>query len=160
MNGGWIAFGIIVITLGLMTYPILQLIPNDRQKKQLALRQAAMKLGFQIQIRHPHLDERLDALYEDLKKTVAYSLPQETGLEGTFTAIRSVTYEGQWFWLNEKFPDLSSFDKFLETTPKLPKQVLAVEFTQPAITFFIKEDSYVKTEEIKSLSILFFTSHK
>lgn len=130
---GWI---IAIIVIGMMAYPILQIIPNDQQKRQVAFRQAAMQRGLHIQIRHPELPPALTDEYSSVTRCAAYFKPAQTTLASLYTALRS-NNDNEWFWLNDRRPPAETLSRMLVLYKELPGYCLAVEQNAAGTTLFL-----------------------
>lgn len=132
---GWL---IAAIVLGMLTYPFLQLIPDKRQKRQVAFRQAAMQKGINIQIRHPDLPPALASQYPALLQCAAYYKPEKSLLTNNYIAVRS-NNNNDWFWLNERRPHADTLLKMLALYQELPAFCLAIEQNATGSTLFLQD---------------------
>lgn len=130
---GWI---IALLVLGMLAYPILQIIPSEGQKRQVAFRQAAMRKNIRIQIRHPEMAEGLASQYPDLNRCAAYFKPCESPLNQAFVAVRSNT-DQEWFWINDRRPPAAMMNRMLQAYREVPDFCLAIEQSQAGSTLFL-----------------------
>ena len=142
---GWI-IGAIVI--GMMAFPILQFIPNEKQKRQMAFRQAALRKGINIQMRHPELPKALALEYEGLAQCTAYFKPQQSSLNANYVAVRSNNSE-EWFWINERRPPAAMMAKMLHLYAELPHFCEAIEQNASGSTVFLHD--YIEPEMVELL---------
>ncbi len=156
MSSSLIVIGIILITLGMMAYPLLQFMPTDREKHQQQLRQEALKQGLQVQIRSPDIDDGLKETYASLKNTVAYFLPKETHLPGTYCAVRSINHTGRWFWTHNKQPDGKILEQLQSILAELPDDFKAIEIGRAGVAvFWCESNDNLSIKRIKEwLSLL------
>ncbi|MCY4045598.1 MAG: hypothetical protein OXE99_11020, partial [Cellvibrionales bacterium] len=121
MSATWITIAILVITIAMMAYPIAQLVPKPQDKRRMKLRQEAMKLGYQIQMRTPKIDERMKPLYPNLIHCVGYYLPKDNPIfPQTCTAIKN-PINGEWLWLHQRFPPNHQLESITHQLKQLPQ---------------------------------------
>ena len=141
---GWI---IVAIVAGMVAYPMLQIIPNSRQKLVIKLRQQASKIGLSVQIRHPTLPQELHSTYHNLTCSVAYHLPDiNPNIEKTYMAIRS-HQSNEWFWPDQKRPPVKHLNALLQSYAHFPDCILAIEHTPIGHAIFWREDQPVEQLE-------------
>jgi hypothetical protein len=132
---GWI---IGAIVLGMMTFPVLQFVPSKNQKRQMAFRQAALRKGINIQMRHPDLPKALASEYPELERCTAYFKPQPSTLNANYVAVRSNNGE-EWFWINERRPPAAMMAKMLHLYAELPRFCEAIEQNSSGSTVFLHD---------------------
>ena len=132
---GWI---ITAVVLGMLAYPILQIIPSAAQKRQMLLRQAAQQKGLRIQTRPPKLPDALASQYPQLMTCVGYCLPLTQATHATTTlAIRGHDTD-TWLWLHEQ-PSSTQMAAQLHRYQALPTFILAVAQSPLGSTIFWQE---------------------
>ena len=142
---GWI---IALLVLGMLAYPILQIIPSEGQKRQIAFRQAAMRKGINIQIRHPEMPAELATQYPDMNRCAAYFKPCDSTLTQAFVAVRSNT-DKEWFWINDRRPPAAMMTRMLPAYQEVPDFCLAIEQSQAGTTLFLLDS--LPVEQIEAL---------
>lgn len=144
---GWI---IAALSMGMVAWPILQMVPSAAQKRQMAFRTHAKGLGIHIQMRRPELPPQLTGQYQQLIGCVAYHLPDfDSQLNGTYTALRSQNEKGQWFWVHAR-PHVSWLEKMLPAYQAIADNVLAIEQSRAGTTIFWRE-----TGEVEAVDAIF-----
>jgi len=119
---------IAVMVFAMLVYPIMQMIPSEKQKRQVALRQAAMAKEIRVQVRYPRLTQSYINDHPEFLRTVAYFLQvKKTRLDKKFTAIKSDSDPEGWFWLDGIRPHPSVMLEMLPIYRNLPDYCLAVE---------------------------------
>jgi hypothetical protein len=133
---GWL---LLIVVLGLITYPIVLLVPSKQQKQLMTLRQAAIGRGLRIQIRPPKLPDALQSQYPDLPRTAAYLLPEpHSRLTTRYLAVRS-NQPDEWFWLDKNRPPAALMQAMLDLYKTLPDYCLAVEQGNQGSALFVRE---------------------
>lgn len=134
---GYIEWIIATVVLGMLVYPVLQMVPSEKQKRQIALRQAAMAKGIRVQIRHPKLIQTQFNEHPEILRSVAYHLPvKETCLKKYFTAVRSAKDSEGWFWINGIRPPAATMLEMLPIYNTMPSYCLAIEQSPHGSTLF------------------------
>lgn len=141
---------LIVIAMGVVLYPVMQLMPSGRQRQQQKLREVALKAGIQIKIRQPELPEALIATYKGIHDTVAYSLGyfEDHCIDGTFTALRSQLSDNQWIWLNDRFPGGDLLTRIQPLLADLPAFIRAIELAPHQVSIFWNECGEARDIEV------------
>jgi hypothetical protein len=124
----WTAIGLSALCFGMVLFPILKLVPNQRQKERLKLRQAALQRGFKIDVRTPDIDNALKSQY-NLVGQVVYRITSESMETPYVLALRS-NNNGEWFWVNNKNPNAALMEKLQTIYEQLPEKIIAVEHSQ------------------------------
>jgi len=120
----WIIIAFVLICLGMGIYPILQLAPNDRQKKVQKLRQAAFSKGYRVDVRTPDMPEQLSKQY-NFAGHVLYRIESVNLPTRSILAIKSSS-SGEWFWVNTQ-PPVALMDALKTLYQSLPENIKAVE---------------------------------
>ena len=128
---------IVAIVLGMAAYPIVHFVPSKQQRLRVKLRQSAMSLGIQVQIRQPNLPQALDERYQALQSTTGYYLasPMDS-IDGLYMAIRSEA--NGWLWPNSQ-PPAALMAAMLAIYHQLPDFIQAVEQSSAGSTIFWQE---------------------
>lgn len=147
--GGYIGWIIALVVLGMLAYPILQLVPSKRQRLQVQLRQLATQKGIRIQISQPQIPAALAGQYDDLRFCVAYLLPlppqQHCRLQQSYLALRSHNEENGWFWPNQQRPEARLMEAMLEAYRQLPGSCQAVSQGSAGSAIYWRENGDAKT---------------
>ena len=130
---GWV---IALLVLGMLAYPILQLVPSEGQKRQVAFRQAALRKGINIQIRQPEMPPELASQYPDMHRCAAYFKPCNSSLNQAFVAVRS-NNDREWFWINDRRPPASMMARLLPAYESVPGFCQAIEQSQAGTALFL-----------------------
>lgn len=124
----WLAIGFTLLCFGMALFPILKLVPSQRQKQMMKIRQSALQQGFKIDVRTPEIDSALKSEY-DLTGQVVYRLPSEEMNTQYILALRSNNNE-EWFWVNDKRPNPALMESLTDLYSQLPEKIIAVEHSQ------------------------------
>lgn len=146
-NIEWI---IAFIAFSLLVYPIMQMIPSEKEKRQVALRQAAMAKGLRIEVRHPKLIQTQINDYPNIMRCVGYGLPlKATSLDRKYTAIRCESDPEGWFWLEGIRPLAAHMHNMLPLYRQAPAYCLAIEQgLRGSSIFFIDSGKNCNIDEI------------
>lgn len=134
-----------IIVFGMLSYPILQIVPSKEQKIRIKLRQYALIKGMKVQVRHVALPTEIENTHRELCNTVAYQLPVINDRLGTSLAIRSLNNSNEWFWPDQNRPKTCYIEKLLELYQGLPDYILAVEHSPCGHSFFWHEHGTEET---------------
>ena len=122
----WLGIGIALLCIGMAAWPIMQLIPSERQKEIIAIRQLAMRLGFKVEIKQPDLPKALEQQFIFSGKALYLIAQKQKQLNHTpLLALRS-KHSGEWFWL-ENNPPARLIEPLQKAYQKLPDSIFAVE---------------------------------
>lgn len=149
----WISAAIILLAMGMVAWPILQMMPTERQKEQIKLRQEAGKLGYQIRFKHVDLPSEIADQNARINRMPLYVIPKKLPALSSkqFLAVRSETTQS-WFWPSADKPSAAMCETLNELYLNLPKQVLAVEHDGAGTGVFYTEFGGLETlEAIKPL---------
>lgn len=130
---GWI---IALLVLGMLAYPILQIIPSEGQKRQVAFRQAAMHKGLLVQIRQPEIPAELASQYPAINHCAGYFKPCSSNLRQTIVALRS-NNDREWFWINNRRPPAAIMARLLALYADAPDFCHAIEQSAAGTTLFL-----------------------
>lgn len=138
---------IVVIVFSLLLYPVMQLIPSEKQKRQVTFRQAAMRLGIRLQVRHPNLPANFLGEHPELLRTIGCHLPvKESSLTDRFTAIRKNS-SGEWEWIGYSLPPESIRLPLLALSASIPAPALALEIAPGGASLFVDDTHPMATAE-------------
>ena len=122
----WWGIAIALLCMGMAAWPIMQLIPSERQKQIIALRQLASRLGFTVEIKPAELPDALAKQYP-LQGCALYVLQQkQSRLPHTpLLALRSKR-DDTWFWL-DKNPPAALIEPLQMAYQALPANIVALQ---------------------------------
>lgn len=153
---------IAVMVFAMLVYPIIQMIPSEKQKRQVALRQTAMAKGIRVQVRYPKLIQNYINEHPEILRSVAYFLPvKETSLDKKCIAVKSDTDPEGWFWLDGIRPHPSIMLEMLPLYRTMPDYCLAIEQGPHGSAIFLLdtlktcniEEIFTSLEELNALVI-------
>ena len=132
----WLPWAIAAIVIGMLAFPILQIIPSHKQRAVIKLRQLAIGHSIKVNLRQPNIDKNLFHNYPELSHTVAYSLPIESQLRSSHQAIRSA--EHGWLW-QKPLPTAKIMQQINDLEANIPDFIQALEITSAGSTIFWNE---------------------
>jgi hypothetical protein len=127
----WIIAGVVLFLIGTLTW----LLPSPRERKQMELRQTAIKMGLKVSL--GELSTVIEAGTEQGVKCVVYQLPTEVSPHVLWQAVREQHQRGVdiasdglpsgWYWAKGDIPEPSVRAYLQSALPLLNQDVLAIE---------------------------------
>lgn len=142
----WYLLGLLLLVLGMMTWPILLLKPNPQEKKIAQLHGQAKALGLKIKPTKLQLPAQFQQNYAFIDQAVAFSLPVNNSvLPKRYSALRSMS-SGEWFWPTKERPAASVMQKMVDLYQQLPSSCVAVEQSAAESVLYVLGGTFAMDE--------------
>lgn len=130
---------IAAVCIGMIAYPLMQIVPSGQQKQQIALRQYAMTKGLKVQIKKPDLPKEMQQQIDALMRCVSYfKAADNNALSSTYLAVRT-QYHDDWYWLDGRRPEAEVLANILEYFQSIPDFIPAIELSRAGSSLYWAE---------------------